>query len=82
MNLGCFSRTLVLLGELDKVVPVSPRRITQIEVLGEEVKVHLRGVPNERVDITFSMESSLMTVTCLVGPSRTVVADLPAQTCQ
>ncbi|KAK7102674.1 uncharacterized protein [Littorina saxatilis] len=70
-----------LLGELTKVVPVSPQRVTSIDVTGNEVKLYLQGVPNEVAHFTFSVDSNMVTISCQFG-SRSAVLDLNAKSCQ
>ncbi|KAK7102302.1 hypothetical protein V1264_020540 [Littorina saxatilis] len=74
--------SILMLGELTKVVPVSPQRVTKIDVTGNDVKVYLKGVPSEGVYFTFSIDSNIVTISCTFGNSRTAVLDVTAKTCQ
>ncbi|KAK7102304.1 hypothetical protein V1264_020541 [Littorina saxatilis] len=75
------SPKVVLLGELAKVVPVSPQRVISIDVTGNDVKVSLKGVPNEVVAFTFSVDSNIVTISCTFS-SRAAVIDLTDRSCK
>ncbi|KAK7089407.1 hypothetical protein V1264_024716 [Littorina saxatilis] len=72
--------TVVLLGELSKLVPVSPQRIISIDV-GDDITMKLQGVPDESIDITFSVDSRLQTIGCAFGSSRMATLQLNARKC-
>ena len=43
------SESVSLLGEMDKLVPLSPQRTTQVSVSTSDVEVKLLGVPGETI---------------------------------
>lgn len=81
----------VLLGEMDKLVPVSEQRIRAVATTGTEVIVELVGVPGEQVSISFwnpsetprsnASEGKLMKYTCAIQGRGLVTLVVPEGTC-
>lgn len=70
----------LLLGELTKLVPVSPQRVTSITV-GADVTVHVRGAARERVTFTFSQASEVVSVDCVIGATGSAIISLNSRSC-
>jgi len=56
-----------ILGELDKMVPISPQRITDIEVQQDDILVSLTGVEHEKVKIYVYLESRTVEIACRIS---------------
>ncbi|PVD22557.1 hypothetical protein C0Q70_18373 [Pomacea canaliculata] len=70
----------LLLGELTKLVPVSPQRVTSITV-GADVTVHVRGAARERVTFTFLQASEVVSVDCVIGATGSAIISLNSRSC-
>ena len=75
-----------LLGELNKILPVSETRFLSIEMrdpVKQQYLVVLRGVAGETVPVTLydSKEKKIMTVSCTVSPAGTAVLLIPDLKC-
>ena len=75
-----------LLGELNKILPVSETRFLSIEIrdpVKQQYLVVLRGVAGETVPVTLydSKEKKIMTVSCTVSPAGTAVLLIPDLKC-
>ena len=77
------SSGMALLGELNKMIPVSETRFVQVEQFGPAFAAYLVGAPGEVVVITVYVHSSrtTQTVTCNMPSSGTAVLNLPELTC-
>ena len=62
-----------LLGELDKIVPVSEQRVLTIIKFGDTYVVKLRGAPGEEINMsTYDLKSSkVVTVQCTMAEDGT-----------
>lgn len=75
-----------LLGELNKIVPISEQRVLTVIKFGNEYVVKLRGAPGEVVSMsTFDMESGkVYTVDCTMdstGAGTLSFSDVKAPSC-
>jgi hypothetical protein len=79
-----FSNGWALLGELNKYMPVSDVRVSNVEVSGEEVSVGVVGEAGELVPLTFYNQPSgnVTTVQCTLGASGHATVVMPWGTCQ
>ena len=62
-----FDNGRALLGELNKVIPVSETRFVRVESSGSEYRVNVQGVPKETVTVSLFDKSSshVTTVDCV-----------------
>ena len=51
--------TVILLGELDKFVPISPQRVSTISIGDSDIQVTLRGTPGEKLDFYLGIQTSV-----------------------
>ena len=74
-----FDNGWALLGELNKVIPVSETRFVRVESSGSECRVSVQGVPKETVTVLLFNKSSshVTTVDCVFGDSGEAVLSLP-----
>ena len=70
-----------LLGELDKVVPVSTKRIQSIDVGDDDIRINVSGVEGETIDIWFYVGTVFKKIPCAIGSQRTAMISLAAKTC-
>ena len=77
------SSGLILLGELNKIVPVSEARFSNIVINGDDVTINVNGVPTEIVPVTvYSMSTNkLQVVNCVISPSGMNVLSLTINSC-
>jgi len=70
-SVGAVPNSRVLLGELNKIIPVSETRFLNID----SDKVLMRGVPGEMVAVSVSdpVKAEAMTVECTIGQDGTAV---------
>lgn len=74
--------SVYLFGELTKWVPMSPKRVTNIEI-SDDLYVTLVGAVEETVNFSFSLDpSSITTVSCNLGLTRTAVIGVIAKSCR
>lgn len=72
---------LYILGELDKWVPVSPNRITDINMTpSNSVALSVRGVESEAVTLSFTGAVDF-TITCNFAQDGVMTADTQTKTC-
>ncbi|XP_064616666.1 uncharacterized protein LOC135480695 [Liolophura sinensis] len=77
-----FGSQVYLLGELSKWVPMSPQRVTNIEI-AEDVYVTLVGAVDETVEFSFGEDfSKVNTVSCNLGPSGSAIVAHVAKSCR
>ena len=57
------------MGELSKYVPVSPQRISSIEITSDEISLTLTGASNELVLFYYYANSNVRKAKCVIGPS-------------
>ena len=77
------SHGLILLGELNKIVPVSEARFSDIIVTADDVMVKVNGVPTETVPVTlYSMSTNqVQVVKCVISASGVNILSLTAGVC-
>lgn len=77
------STGIALLGELNKIIPVSETRFVQISQYGPKFALYLTGAPGEVVVFTVYIVSggSTATVTCNIPSSGTAVLKIPDLEC-
>ena len=71
----------MLLGELDKFVPMSPQRVTSISSSTEDIMLTLSGIPKETVTMTISVDSGYHAVKCVIGEGGTAVISVAKMNC-
>ena len=78
------SSGLVLLGELNKIVPVSEARFSDIITTADDVVVKIKGVPTEKVPVTvYSMSTNkAWVVECIISASGMNILSLGAEVCK
>jgi hypothetical protein len=78
------TRGLVLLGELNKIVPVSEARFSDIVITADDVMVKVHGVPTEKVPVTvYSMSTKkVQVVGCTISASGVNILSLGAGVCK
>lgn len=74
---------LALLGELDKIIPVSEIRFTGTGFYGSDFAVFLVGVPGEAVSVTLynTTDSGLIVVKCVISSSGTARLEMVDPKC-
>ncbi|KAK3600158.1 hypothetical protein CHS0354_012281 [Potamilus streckersoni] len=70
-----------VLGELDKWVPISPQRVSEIEVTTDDVHVKMMGVPGEAFDFWYIYKNETYTAKCLINPEGSAVFIMRYGTC-
>ena len=61
---------MVILGELDKFIPMSPQRVRQVTFTAGDVQVLITGVQGEIVDFYFQVDIGFIRISCQnFGPS-------------
>ncbi|XP_078489098.1 uncharacterized protein LOC100181073 isoform X2 [Ciona intestinalis] len=73
--------TLVILGEREKWVPVSSRRITGVEMKDGNFLIDLQGKPTEVITMDFLLDTNLVSVSCTVPDSGTTRVSVHSKTC-
>ena len=78
------SRGLILLGELNKIVPVSEARFSDIIVTADDVIAKINGVPTEKVPVTvYSMSTNKsQVVDCTISASGVNILSLSTGACK
>ncbi|XP_041369682.1 uncharacterized protein LOC121383654 [Gigantopelta aegis] len=77
---NAFGITTVILGELDKWVPVSPQRVTNIMV-DDDVTVRVTGAPKEAINFWFAVNNKPLLVKCILGNSGFATIRLHSLNC-
>ena len=72
--------SILLLGELAKWVPISPKRVTGLKVNDHDLEVTLKGAPGEVVDFHYYTDS-LQVIPCIISPAGTAVISFARQKC-
>ena len=69
---------LALLGELNKILPVSETRFVSASTFGSEATFFLVGVPGEMVSVTLynTKSNELVVLNCIIGSSGTAKLDM------
>jgi len=78
------TNVVVLAGELDKWVPMSPKRVTKIQVediQAAELYVSLTGAPNEKVLFSYTLNGNFITVPCLLSSAGSASIGVVKQQC-
>ena len=75
---------IVLLGELNKIVPVSEARFNDIVITADDVIVKVNGVPTEKVPVTvYSMSTNkVQVVDCIISESEENILSLIVGVCK
>ncbi|KAL5016026.1 hypothetical protein ScPMuIL_005615 [Solemya velum] len=79
------SSSVLIYGEEDKWVPMSPQRVLRIATLNSDIILTVKGSFEETVKFTFiewSSGSSLRSVTCTFGPSGQAVIRYSSPKCE
>ena len=71
-------RQLIILGEMDKLVPVSPRRVSSLTISEADIQLTLKGSPGETLSFLMKLDDALLDFTCVIsgeGGATISVAD-------
>ena len=67
------SNGVTLLGELNKIIPVSAARFSDVTISDNDVMIKINGVPSEKVSVAlydrYSTSNKIQTVNCTVSAS-------------
>ncbi|VDI03306.1 Hypothetical predicted protein [Mytilus galloprovincialis] len=74
-------KIVYILGEQSKWVPVSPQRITKIEVLPDTLHLHINGTSSETITMNFIVDDKLKPVTCTVSNNINLYIDAVKSVC-
>ena len=55
------------MGELSKYVPMSPRRVSGIQVTSADITLLVEGAVGESVTMFYSVDGQVRSVTCVMG---------------
>ena len=69
----CFRFMTVIFGEMDKWVPMSPKRVLSISWTNETVIAPLQGAANETFDFWYILGSKMDMVTCRVSSNGSAI---------
>jgi len=76
------TRNVALLGELSKLVPVSPKRVTDITVSSTDIRVTLKGSPDEIVNFAVYVDGDVWWFKCVVSNYDTATLSVADRSCQ
>ena len=78
------SHGLILFGELNKIVPVSEARFSDIIITADDVMVKVNGIPTEKVPVTvYSMSTNkVQIVDCTISASGVNILSLSDGMCK
>ncbi|XP_063423508.1 uncharacterized protein LOC134707561 isoform X1 [Mytilus trossulus] len=74
-------KIVYILGEQSKWVPVSPQRITKIDVLSDTLHLHINGTSSETITMNFIIDDQLKPVTCTVSKNINLYIDAVKSVC-
>ncbi|KAI0227999.1 hypothetical protein LSAT2_021487 [Lamellibrachia satsuma] len=75
------SQEVALLGELSKLVPVSPQRVTDIAVSSSDIQVTLKGSPTELVNFTVYVSKETWQFKCVISKYGTATLSVADRSC-
>ena len=77
-----FAGDVVLMGELSKYVPMSPQRVSSIEVTTADVTLTLEGALGEKVVMYYyATQLQVRSVTCVIGSTLQAKVSVRQQAC-
>lgn len=73
----------VILGELNKWVPMSPQRVRDISLIGDDIQLHLMGAVGEKVTMTFGdpVSKTWVHISCVIPEDGTTTMSYQKQMC-
>ncbi|XP_046547850.1 uncharacterized protein LOC124257765 isoform X2 [Haliotis rubra] len=74
-------KQVLIQGELDKWVPMSPQRVTDINI-AEDITISLTGAVHETVSFWFNVDGKSSPVTCTLGAGGLATLRFTAGTCR
>ena len=78
----CFrDQRLCILGELSKLVPVSPQRVSQIQTSDDDVLITLTGPPGETVHFYVYYAGRNVRFTCVIRGDGAATISVAAEKC-
>ena len=77
----CRSEEVIILGELNKWVVMSPQRITSITLSTDDIQMSLTGAINEQVNMSFQVSGKMTSILCVMGKSGTSSLSLKDHQC-
>ena len=78
----CYSSQEVLIfGELDKWVPVSPQRVTDINISSSDLSIYIKGAGLEKLTFTLVVDGKWMPFGCVLSKAGTAVISLAFKIC-
>lgn len=75
------SDKFVILGELDKWVPISPQRLRDVIYVGKVPFLVLEGATGEKINYTFLQNDEKFSVECMIPESGAVRLDVRKRKC-
>lgn len=72
---------VAVLGELSKYVPISPQRISAVDVSEEDVVIQLKGANAEKVTMFFLVNNNSVKISCTFDNSMTATMSLTKKAC-
>jgi len=79
INVG--SKEIYIYGELSKWVPVSPQRVSNIEVTSEDIYLSLKGAVHEQVEFTWTLDGKWQQQVCSISEDGTAVLGIISKKC-
>ncbi|XP_071096653.1 uncharacterized protein [Haliotis cracherodii] len=74
-------KQVLIQGELDKWVPMSPQRVTDINV-ADDITISLTGAARETVQFWFNVDGVSSPLTCTLGPGGQAILSFTAGACR
>ncbi|XP_046547852.1 uncharacterized protein LOC124257767 isoform X1 [Haliotis rubra] len=74
-------KQVLIQGELDKWVPMSPQRVTDINI-ADDITINLTGAAHETVSFWFNVDGKSSPVTCTLGAAGLATLSFTAGTCR
>lgn len=78
---NCSSNPIALLGELDKFVPISPQRVSDISITTNDIKIELKGETGEKVTFTVWYNGTYNEYLCIIGKDSSATISLLRNVC-
>ncbi|CAH1778788.1 unnamed protein product [Owenia fusiformis] len=66
---------ILIIGELDKTVRMSPQRVTNINVTPNDIEIHIKGSYQESVRFVYTRNGHAFDITCVLPMSGKTVID-------
>ncbi len=81
MSVCSRGKPLLLLGELDKWVPMSPQRVTGMTIDQGDIHIRISGGVRERPTFTYIWDNKTYQATCVIGESGTALIKIAEGQC-